>query len=534
MSKFITLAISIFFLITSATSQSKLVYERDSKWFWGLNVGSTWQTTDVKNQHNWGVGLTLGKSFNYNYGKRISFDIRGRYLYGNWYGLDADTTAIPASNITLNSNPTNYKDGLGYSVYNFKTEVHRLALELVIHANGIRERSGWDPYIFGGVGLTWYQTMGDLLDGMDSTTSTMYDYGKLNGNFSKANVNTLLDGNYESALDGTKKGSFNVGFMPSLGFGLGYQVAPRFSIGLEHKTTFTRIDNFDGVMSKVGKYPNDLYHYTSFYLRFQVKNRHNYVENDQNSLHNLNNYDSQTNASTTQPPLVIYTNPSVSGSTVNAANFTIRADVKNVDGRQNIAFIQNGNIQTNFLYDPTTDRFESAIVLVPGQNIFEITATNTAGKDSKSTVIIYNQPVVQNPPIVSFTNPPTSPYTVNNPSFSLLATVLNVTQANQVTVSLNGQAISNFNFNAFNLNVSAPLTLNLGTNIVTVTGTNSAGTDSETITLVYVPTNVVTPPATGNPPIVSFSNPPSNPYTVNTPSFNLVSSVLNRKPIKSV
>ena len=78
MKKLITLSIAILFVSNSVFTQSKLDYDHDSKWFLGFNFGGTWHTTDVnyKLQTGYGYGLTLGKSFNYNYGKKISFDIR--------------------------------------------------------------------------------------------------------------------------------------------------------------------------------------------------------------------------------------------------------------------------------------------------------------------------------------------------------------------------------------------------------------------------------------------------------------------------
>ena len=72
----------------------KLDYDNDSKWFWGINTGIAWSTTDVKTKHPAAWGLTLGKAFNYNYGKKISFDIRARYLGGKWRGQDYDTTSL--------------------------------------------------------------------------------------------------------------------------------------------------------------------------------------------------------------------------------------------------------------------------------------------------------------------------------------------------------------------------------------------------------------------------------------------------------
>lgn len=521
MNRIITLAFSLFFILTQANAQGKLDYDHDSRWFWGLNAGTTWQTTDVKNKNNFGLGLTLGKSFNYNYGKKVSFDIRGRYLYGNWYGQDVDTTGFQRANQTMSSGMTNYKDSLGYVVNNFKTEVHRLSLELVLHANSVRERTGWDPYIFGGVGLTWHQTLGNQLNSDDSTGNGMYHYDQLNGDFSKGSINAIQDGSYETALDGTNKGSFRVGFMPSVGIGLGYQVGPRFSLGLEHKTTFTRIDDFDGFNNASSTpFKNDIYHYTSFYLRFQIKrHKERYPVDDPNSLNQLPNYDDQTNAAN-QPPVVNFTNPSVSGTNVSQPNFTIRADVKYVDGRENISFKQNGIYNGSFTYNATTDKLESNVVLNPGQNVFEITGTNIYGSDSKTTIVIYNRET-QTPPIVTFTNPAASPHTSTTQSFNLMATVLNVQQSSQITMTVNGQNFPNFTFNPSNSGVTAVLNLNLGTNIVTVTGTNAAGTDSKTTTIIYRPGN------TEQPPVVYFVDPSTTPYTTQASTFVINADVLN-------
>jgi len=78
--------LSLAFFLTYNLSAQKIDYDNTSKLFMGVNLGGTWNTTDVKYKLGAGWGLTLGKSYNYNYGKIVSFDIRARYLSGNWYG----------------------------------------------------------------------------------------------------------------------------------------------------------------------------------------------------------------------------------------------------------------------------------------------------------------------------------------------------------------------------------------------------------------------------------------------------------------
>ena len=126
-----------FFLLFITTTvlhgqETKLDYDNDSKWFWGLNIGGTWSSADVKYKTDLGWGLVLGKSFNYGIGKPISFDIRGRFLMGDWTGQDISrTSGIDSTNsvyqpyYTLGQNP----------VLNHQTRATELSLELVLHFN---------------------------------------------------------------------------------------------------------------------------------------------------------------------------------------------------------------------------------------------------------------------------------------------------------------------------------------------------------------------------------------------------------------
>jgi hypothetical protein len=515
-------------MITTLFGQGRLNYENDSRWFWGLNLGSTWQSTDIRNKNDFGWGLTIGKAYNYDYGKRVSFDIRGRYLYGTWHGQNVvftDTTqGLPMVLNNPDDNSLDYASQYGGSVLNFQTKAHRFALELVLHANGVRERSGWDPYIFGGAGFTFFQTTGDYKNEFGNT----YNFQSLN-TLNPSTLETFQDGNYESYLDGSTNGTFNVGFMPSLGIGLGYQVAPRFSLGIEHKTTFTRLDFFDGYNANVGIRQNDIYHFTSFYLKFHVKARNKKPVNtntntttttttttNTNTVDRIPNYDGQNN----QPPLVVFTNPSVSGQTVMTPSFIISADVRFVDNRNNIMFRQNGNYNGNFSFNPSTNRFECPVTLTPGQNIFELSGTNAYGTDSKTTVVIY-QRETPTPPVVMITNPASSPQQVSSPTYYFQGTVLNIQNKNQVTLTLNGQTIPNFNFIASNGNVLATLNLVVGSNIITLTGTNNAGSDSKSVTLIYSPMQ------TEQPPIVYFVDPHFSPFTTTNSTFMLNAEVVN-------
>jgi large repetitive protein len=495
-----TFLLSIFSLFSQG---GKIDYDTDSKWFWTLNAGSTWQTADVKSKNDFGWGLTIGKSFNYYYGKLISFDLRGRILSGEWYGQNSDSTNVISNNSVLSP----YKDSMGFTVLNHFTKATEGSLELVLHGNKLRERTGWDLYVFGGIGITGFKARGNLYNSNDSIPNSLYNYDEF-VDLSISTMNVELDGSYETDLDNNS--SLNVAITPSLGFGIGYQVSPRFSLGLEHKTTFTRLDYFDGYNSATGKYENDWFHYTSGYLRFHIKKR-----NTGRTVYNGGNqFDTEV------APEVIFTNPNVSGNSVSSPNYTIQALVKHIVGRDNINFRQNGVYISNFSYNATTDKLQSSVILQPGQNVFEIIASNAYGTDQKTTVIIYAQQ--REPlPVVTYFNPASNPTTVSNPNFTINAGILNVSNQSNVSMLLNGQNVSNFTYVPSSGNFTSNINLNIGTNIITVTGINNAGSDSKTTTIIYNPVQTIQPPA------IHFVDPNYSPYTVLNQSYVINADVLN-------
>ncbi len=118
------LYVLFFVLITFLTVNAqtyKVNYDNTSKWFLGLNAGGTWHSTDVKYQLGGGWGITLGKSYNYNYGRFLSFDLYGRYLNGSWYGQNSDTTDL--SNLVGNNPLSVYQNKIGYNYHNFKSKL---------------------------------------------------------------------------------------------------------------------------------------------------------------------------------------------------------------------------------------------------------------------------------------------------------------------------------------------------------------------------------------------------------------------------
>ena len=156
------------------------------------------------------------------------------------------------------------------------------------------------------------------------------------------------------------------------------------TIGAEHKTTFTNIDNFDGLSSSI-RDGNDIYHYTNAFVRFRLFG---------------GRYDEEVTKPL--PPVIEFRQPNVPRLTVGKANYIIQAKIKNVADKQNVVFIQNGATITNFTFNPRSELFSANVTLVEGQNNFVLTGKNQYGTDTETTIIIYKPQLIQ-PPVVTFT-----------------------------------------------------------------------------------------------------------------------------------
>lgn len=475
-----------------------MAYDSDSKWFWTLNRGVTWSSADVKTKTESGWGFTFGRSFNYNYSKFFSYDLRLRFLKGDWFGQDYKTTDLTKVSGVLASGETNYKANYNLTVLNHYTKVGETSLELLIHANKLRERTAWDVFVFGGIGIAGYKVRGDLLD--QNNFNGLYQYDSYI-NFEKNTLKNKLDQNYESYLDGNENGKTKYAVMPSLGIGVGYQVGSRFSIGLEHKTTFTQLDNFDGFEANGNK---DLFHYTGGYLRFHFKKRKSETSNEYNpDIPNL--------------PQVKITQPSIERLGVGYSAYVVQATVKYVPGKDSITFLHNGRARTDFSYIPSKQRIEMALVLDSGMNKFQISAVNPYGKAVDSVSLIYDKSLL-NPPTIQVLNPTTLSLRTDKRTATLVAKLTHIDSKDQIEIKQNGELIEDFTYD-FDKNLTVNLNLYSGMNNIVISCRNQDGTAAKTVSYTYVRPQTVTKP------YVQFINPAVNPATVGLATFSLKAKI---------
>ena len=526
MKRIFTLLLLAFLTGTAGFSQGHINYDRDSKWFIGFNVGGTWTSqTEIKYRVLPGWGFTLGRSFGMLPKSPYCFDIRGRFLAADFagqaispYALDTNFTGLSIYGNKLNS----YQDSLGYFIPNYRTELVSGSIELVLNTNRLRNKTGWNLYAFGGIGIKGYHTSANLFDG-DTLSTSIYNYDNFGG-LSKSNILNKQDDIYETDLVGSEDNKV-VTWMPSLGFGISYQVAPWCAFGLEHKLTWSRTDNFDGMPNKFSGLPsglNDIYHYSAASLKFHLFGDEQKPDPDPDVVTNPVDPIVPVTNTPCQAPVIDIFDPSFSNYSTKYQNFKVQATVYYVVGKQNITFKQNGMVSPNFYYDANTDQFSSDVILAPGQNIFEITAQNECGQDYETTIIVLEQEVlVKSPPIVTITNPPYSPYETSNNIFPLQASVLGVDSKAQINVYFNGILLNTFSYNTVNKNLGATLNLMEGMNTVSITASNDVGSDSKTAVINYVK------PQTKQPPVVTFTTPSVDPYLSVTQSISVRATVLN-------
>lgn len=226
-----------------------------NQWELGLKVGTYNIAGDVRSRFpGFGAGLHVRKALGY------VFSLRGDLGFGTARGLNWQ----PSRNFTKNPAWASYININGVPTtsvfYNYKTNVYDLSLQAVASLNNIRfhkAKTGFNAYVFAGVGVLVYDTKIDALNG-----NAPYNFGTIltqygpngftwdNRKDIKSDLKDLFDGDYETAGE-TDKGSgeiFDKPYKPMLTGGLGFQfkLNNKLSIALEDRFTVVKTDLLDG------------------------------------------------------------------------------------------------------------------------------------------------------------------------------------------------------------------------------------------------------------------------------------------------
>lgn len=520
----LTLSILFSFLAISLFAQqinSRFTDRRRGWTTFGIDGGWAYQSSDVRTTfEGWGAGMTLGKNLFYRPGGALSFDIRGRALFTRSYGRDWQPVFDIQNNEALNGS---YKPSIDYLLdksspldssfvfANHRTGMGELGVEGVLTFNRLRERTGIVFSLFGGVGVDLYRTRIDQANEFGE----IYDYLSVNRSNGKANtlaaLDQLRDGKYETRADGSTNAGLRAGIMPGAGFELGYQLTRRFVFGVGHKTTFSRTDVLDGQRwYDNGIAQNDWAHYTNFFMRWDLVRRER------------NRY---------RAPEINFTEPNRTPYIADDQSYFIRADIKNVNYSADIRCYLNGEMRA---FDFRNGKLGSSIRLEPGRNEFRIEASNPAGRDAETVVIMWEDrrlppppppPSSAPPPVVRITNPSFSPFQTTSPDMYFRAQVDNVRDKRDVKMFVNGAEDNRFTLAE---GLEASLRLREGRNVVRVEAVTPAGRASDEV-VIEVGTNVTPPPPppSGRRPQVTITQPSSSVASTNENTYTFRGKVAN-------
>ena len=180
----------------------------------------------------------------------------------------------------------------------------------------------------------------------------------------------------------------------------------------------------------------------------------------------------------------------------------------------------NGNAVSNFSFNTSNGELSANLSLAEGNNSIRVRANTPGGTDEKTVNVEY-RPLV--PPVVTITAPENNS-TVNQAALALRARAQHVTERNQLSVMLNGNAVSNFSFNTSNGELSANLSLAEGNNSIRVRANTPGGTDEKTVSVQY---------RRPSPPTVTI-NTPANNAIVETNTVEVRATVTNADGNRSV
>jgi len=225
-------------------------------WEVGLKVGAPTIAGDVtSNFPTFGWGVHVRKALGY------SLSLRAEYINGTATGLNWQEAQNYMKNPAWRDNGyvgnqvTPSGDRLPATdnvFYNYQSKFSDLGLQAIFNFTNIKFHSSKTKvglYVLAGVGMTWYDTKINALNGttdyanaFNQITNINYDNRK---DIRKA-LKEALDDSYETAAQNNDDREGNSRWSGTLGAGVSVRLSRRFNIALEDRITFLRDDLLDG------------------------------------------------------------------------------------------------------------------------------------------------------------------------------------------------------------------------------------------------------------------------------------------------
>ena len=198
------------------------------------------------------------------------------------------------------------------------------------------------------------------------------------------------------------------------------------------------------------------------------------------------------------PPLVHIISPGVYPFRTLERSEELRATVLNVNSKENITLNINGINTRSFNFNNNTKVLTTRVNLQEGENVLSIYAQNEFGDDAKEQVFIKETRSCP-PPQIRLIDPGKGQTETNKQPYALSAEVRNITNSNQLSLTVNGKAVP---FTYTNQLVSSPISLVSGLNTLLLNARNECGEDNALTRINYKPPGLTVP---CTPPTVSFT-----------------------------
>ncbi|MEA3494676.1 MAG: hypothetical protein U9R42_01430, partial [Bacteroidota bacterium] len=200
-------------------------------------------------------------------------------------------------------------------------------------------------------------------------------------------------------------------------------------------------------------------------------------------------------------PQVTITQPSSKFFSTGNCEANIKATILNIDSKSQITVKENGKSIPASLFT-FNNKVLSLKKKVATTSKFEITATNSSGLASDVVNIKCVIPVKK--PVVKITKPQKNPYVTEQNIQNFTAQVWNIKKVSQITVLASGKKVTTLDFNSKTGILNFKLSLQSDKTTVVVTVSNSAGSSSDQLTVIYN--------SPFRKPVINILRPTENPY----------------------
>lgn len=225
-------------------------------------------------------------------------------------------------------------------------------------------------------------------------------------------------------------------------------------------------------------------------------------------------------------PTVKFTSPS-SNVTVSKNSYNLVAQTTNIDRAEQISIFKNGSPISLFSFDAATQQIHFAYILNTGENNFTVKVANESGTAQDDVAITYNMRTITLNPTVKWESPATSGTTSSAELYNFSAKTAFVNAKNNIAITLNGNNINDFNFNASNGTVAFKGKLNTGNNTAIIHVSNESGNGSDVTSVLYK-----APVVECDKPIINLTNTTTKTVPSNYTLKGTVTNISNAQEIQ--